>query len=153
MELLLSRDYKKDKYTIGRLYINSKFFCNTLEDKDRNLNSDMNESQIKGLKVYGETAIPIGTYTIDMNTISPKFKDRSWAKPYGGKIPRLLNVKGFEGVLIHTGNTAKDSLGCIIVGLNTKRGMVTNSTEYFHKLMKELLAAKLKGEKITITIK
>lgn len=153
MELLLSRDYKKDKYTIGRLYINGKFFCNTLEDKDRNLNSDMNESQIKGLKVYGETAIPIGTYTIDMNTISPKFKDRSWAKPYGGKLPRLLNVKGFEGILIHTGNTAKDSLGCIIVGLNTKKGMVTNSTEYFHKLMKILLTAKTKGEEIKITIK
>lgn len=153
MELRLSRDYKKDKYTIGRLYINGKFFCNAIEDKDRNLNSDMNESQIKGLKVYGETAIPIGTYTIDMNTVSPKFKDRSWAKPYGGKLPRLLNVKGFEGVLIHTGNTAKDSLGCIIVGLNTKRGMVTNSTEYFHKLMKELLAAKLRGEEIKITIK
>lgn len=153
MELLLSRDYKKDKYTIGRLYINGKFFCNTLEDRDRSLSDAMSESQIRSIKIYGETAIPIGTYTIDMNTISPKFKDRSWAKPYGGKIPRLLKVKGFSGVLIHPGNTAKDSLGCIIVGLNTKRGMVTNSTEYFHKLMKELLEAKLKGENVTITIK
>lgn len=152
MELRLSRDYKKDKYTIGRLYINGKFFCNTIEDKSRGLSSDMNESQIKILKVYGETAIPTGTYTIDMNTVSPKFKDRSWAKPYGGKIPRLLNVKGFEGVLIHTGNTAKDSLGCILLGLNTKKGMVTNSTEYFHVLMKELLRAKMLGETITITI-
>ena len=153
MELRLSRDYKKDKYTIGRLYINNKLFSNTIEDKDRGLSSDMNESQIKGLKVYGETAIPIGTYEIDMNTVSPKFKDKSWAKPYGGKIPRLLNVKGFSGVLIHPGNTSKDSLGCVLIGLNTKVGIVTNSTEYFHKLMKELLAAKLKGEKITITIK
>jgi hypothetical protein len=113
----------------------------------------MNESQIKGLKVYGETAIPIGTYTVDMNTVSPKFKDRAWAKPYGGKLPRLLKVPGYEGILIHLGNTAKDSLGCILVGLNTKVGMVTNSTEHFHKLMKELLAAKLKGEEIKITIK
>lgn len=153
MELVISRDYKKDNYTIGRLYINDKFFCNTLEDKDRNLSDSMSESQVKSIKIYGETAIPTGTYTIDMNTVSTKFKDRSWAKPYGGKLPRLLNVKGFEGILIHTGNTAKDSLGCIIVGLNTKRGMVTNSTEYFHKLMKELLAAKLKGEEIKITIK
>lgn len=152
MELFLERKYKKDKYTIGKLYIDGKFFSNSIEDKDRNLNSKMTEEQIKGLKVYGETAIPTGTYTIDMNTISPKFKDRSWAKPYGGKLPRLLNVKGFEGVLMHVGNTQKDSLGCILVGINTKKGMVTNSTEYFHKLMKELLSAKVKDEKITITI-
>lgn len=153
MELFLERKYKKDKYTIGKLYINGKYFSNTIEDKDRNLNSSMLEAQIKGLKVYGETAIPTGTYTIDMNTISPKFKDRSWAKPYGGKLPRLLNVKGFEGVLIHVGNTCQASSGCVLIGLNTKKGMVTNSTEYFHKLMKELLAAKLKGEEIKLTIK
>lgn len=153
MELFLERKYKKDNYTIGKLYIDGKYFSDVMEDKDRNLNSSMTEQQIKGLKVYGETAIPTGTYTIDMNTISPKFKDRSWAKPYGGKLPRLLNVKGFEGVLIHVGNIQKDSLGCILIGINTKKGMITNSTEYFHKLMKELLAAKLKGEEIKITIK
>ena len=153
MELFLERKYKKDKYTIGILSINGKFFSNTIEDKDRGLTSKMNESQIKGLKVYGETAIPIGTYTVDMNTVSPKFKDRAWAKPYGGKIPRLLNVKGFEGILLHPGNTADCSYGCVLMGLNTSKGRVTNSTEYFHKLMKELLAAKLKGEEIKITIK
>lgn len=153
MELFLERKYKKSNYTIGKLYINGKYFSNTIEDKNRGLTSNMPESQIKGLKVYGETAIPTGTYTIDMNTISPKFKDRSWAKPYGGKIPRLLNVKGFEGILLHPLNTAHDSLGCIGMGLNTSKGRITNSTEYFHKLMKELLAAKLKGEEIKITIK
>lgn len=153
MELFLERKYKKDKYTIGNLYINNKLFCNTCEDRDRGLTSDMNESQIKGLKVYGETAIPTGTYIIDLNTISPKFKDKSWAKPYSGKVPRLLNVKGFEGILLHPLNQASQSLGCIGMGLNTKIGMVTNSTEYFHKLMKELLAAKLKGEEIKLTIK
>lgn len=152
MELKLSRDYKKDTYTIGKLYINNKLFCNTLEDKARGLSSDMDEAEIKNLKVYGETAIPTGTYVIDLNTVSPKFKSRSWAKPYGGKIPRLLNVKGFEGILIHPLNTAKDSLGCIGVGLNTKKGMITNSTEYFHVLMKELLRAKTLGETITIKI-
>lgn len=153
MELLLSRDYKKDKYTIGRLYINGKLFCNSLEDTDRSLTSDMTIEQIKGLKVYGETAIPIGTYTIDINIISPKFKDRSWAKPYGGKVPRLLNVKGFEGILMHPGSSEKDSSGCILVGLNTIKGRLTNSTEYFHKIMKELLLAKARGEEIKITIK
>ena len=153
MELFLERKYKKSKYTIGNLYINNKLFSNALEDTDRSLTSDMELSDIKSLKVYGETAIPTGNYTIDMNTISPKFKDRSWAKPYGGKIPRLLDVKGFNGVLIHPGNSAKDSSACILIGLNTKVGMLTNSTEFFHKLMKELLGAKLKGEEIKITIK
>ena len=153
MELFLERKYKKNKYTVGNLYINNKFFSNTIEDKDRNHNSNMAKEQIKGIKVYGETAIPTGTYIIDMNTISPKFKDRSWAKPYGGKIPRLLDVKGFSGVLMHPGNSAKDSSACILIGLNTKVGMITNSTEYFHKLMKILLESKLKGENITITIK
>ena len=112
----------------------------------------MEESQIRSLKVYKETAIPTGTYIIDLNTISPKFKDRSWAKPYGGKVPRLLNVKGFDGVLIHPGSSAKDTSACLLIGLNTKVGMLTNSTEFFHKLMKVLLEAKLKGEEIKLTI-
>ena len=122
MELNLKRKYKDPKYTIGDLYINDKLFCNTIEDTDRGLKDSMTLTDIKAKKVYGQTAIPTGTYEIDMNTVSPKFKDRSWAKPYGGKLPRLLNVKGFEGILIHTGNTAKDSLGCILMGINTKKG-------------------------------
>ena len=112
----------------------------------------MSESEIKLKKVYSKTAIPTGTYEIIMNTISPKFKNRSWAKPYGGKLPRLLNVKGFEGVLIHVGNKPEDSLGCILVGKNNIKGQVTESTITFNKLMKELLQAHLKKEQITITL-
>lgn len=153
MELFLERKYKKSNYTIGNLYIDGTFFCNTIEDKDRDLNSNMTESQIRSKKIYGETAIPTGTYTIDMNTISPKFKTRSWAKPYGGRLPRLLDVKGFEGVLIHVGNTSKDSLGCVLVGENKVKGQVINSTITFNKLMKILLEASLEGETITLTIK
>lgn len=157
MELLLSRDYKKDKYTIGRLYINGKFFCNTLEDKDRNLNSDMNESQIKGLKVYGETAIPTGTYTIDMNTISPKFLKYSFYQDTcSGKVPRLQNVKGFEGILIHVADGPKGATlvqGCIGVGYNTIKGGLTEGKKVFTELYKQLLQANLRGEKIIITIK
>lgn len=153
MELFLERKHKKSNYTIGNLYIDGKLFCNTLEDKDRGLTCNMMETQIKSLKVYGETAIPTGSYTINMNTVSPKFKSRSWAKPHGGKLPRLLNVKGFEGVLIHVGNTIKDTLGCIIVGENKVKGQVINSTVTFNKLMKVLLEASLRGETITLTIK
>ena len=153
MELLVKRVAKKNEYTIGRLYIDSQYVCDTLEDVDRGLTQDMPLEEIKAKKVYGKTAIPTGTYEIDMNTISPKFQARSWAKPYGGKLPRLIGVKGFEGVLLHVGNTASDSSGCLLVGKNSIKGMVTDSTRTFHTLMsKYLLPAKLRGEKITITI-
>ena len=152
MNLKLVRKEKTSKYTIGDLYINDKFFCNTIEDVDRGLSDEMSEAEIKAKKVYGQTAIPTGTYTINMNTVSPKFKDRSWAKPFGGKLPRLLDVKGFDGVLAHCGNTEKDSLGCLIVGNHTMKGRVTESTVTFNKLMKELLQAHLKNEKINISI-
>lgn len=135
MKLLLKRIAKMEKYTIGKLYIDGKYFSDTLEDTDRNLTSTMSKDEIVKVKVYGKTAIPTGTYVVDMNTVSPKFKNRSWAKPYNGKIPRLVNVPGFEGVLIHPGNTAEDSLGCILVGKNTIKGMVTSSQTIFKTLM------------------
>lgn len=152
MELNLKRKYKDPKYTIGDLYINDKLFCNTIEDTDRGLKDSMTLTDIKAKKVYGQTAIPTGTYEIDMNTVSPKFKNRSWAKPYGGKLPRLIDVKGFDGVLIHVGNTAEDSLGCILVGKNTVKGKVNESTATFNKLMTLLLKAHLKGETINLII-
>ena len=152
MKITLQRKYKKSDYTIGKLFINDTYFCDTLEDKDRGLNSEMPESKIASNKIHGQTAIPTGEYIINMNTVSHKFKDRSWAKPFGGKLPRLLNVKGFEGILIHVGNTAKDSLGCILVGRNNVKGKVTESTATFNNLMRKLLQASLKNEQITINI-
>lgn len=153
MELKVKRKAFEKDYTIGKLYIDGVAFCDTLEDTDRGLTQDMPLEEIKNKKIYGKTAIPKGTYDIDMNTISPKFKDRSWAKPYGGKLPRLLNVPGYEGILIHPLNTAAESLGCIGVGKNSIKGMITDSTRTFHTLMsKFLLPAKVQGERITITI-
>lgn len=152
MKLKVKRIYKGEYYTIGKLYINERYFCDTIEDKDRQLDNNMPEPLIESMKVYGQTAIPTGTYLIDMNTISPKFKNRSWAKPYGGKLPRLIEVKGFEGILIHVGNTQHDSLGCIIIGQNKIKGKVINSTACFQKLMPILLKAHLTGEVITITV-
>lgn len=153
MEIIVKRIAKKATYTIGKLYVDGKYACDTIEDKDRGLTDDMPLELIKTKKVYGETAIPTGTYKLDMNTVSPKFKDRSWAKPYGGKVPRLLNVKGFEGILIHPLNKASESLGCVGVGKNTIVGMVTDSTNTFKMLMDNyLIPAKKRGESITITI-
>lgn len=148
MNIVIKRIAKKPKYTIGKLYIDGEFFCNTLEDTDRGLDSSMSLSEIKAKKVYGETAIPYGTYRVVTNVISPKFKDRTWAKPYEGKLPRLLNVPGFEGVLIHVGNSAEDSLGCVLLGKNTVVGKVVDSQTTFKAFMNKIKNQKL----ITLTI-
>ena len=152
MELKIDRRYKGTEYTIGSLYVDGSYFCDTLEDTDRGIDNSMSLADITKKKIYGKTAIPAGTYKIDMNTVSPKFKDRSWAKFCGGKLPRLLDVKGYEGVLIHVGNKAEDSLGCILVGDNKIKGQVINSTATFQELYNKLLKAKVKGEEITIDI-
>jgi hypothetical protein len=152
MKLLLRRIFKGPRYTIGKLFINGVYECDTLEDQDRGLTSQMSLEEIKAKKVYGVTAIPTGTYSINMTTVSPKFKDRAWAKPYKGILPRLENVKGYEGVLIHVGNKAEDTLGCILVGENKVKGQVINSTAAFYELMTVLLKAKSIGESIELTI-
>ena len=153
MRLTLRRIAKKETYTIGRLYVDGIYVCDTVEDKDRGLKSHHPREQISKVKVYGETAIPMGTYTIDMDKVSPKFSNRSWAKPYSGKIPRLLSVPGFESILIHPGNTAASSLGCILVGINDKVGRVSDSQRTFKRLMDDyLVPAHERGDTITITI-
>lgn len=152
MKLKLIRKYKTKNYCIGHLYVNGIYECDTLEDTDRGLTEDSPLSEIQSKKVYGETAIPTGTYKIDMNTVSPKFKDRSWAKFCGGKLPRLIDVPGYSGVLIHVGNKPADTLGCILVGDNKIKGQVINSTSAFQELYSLMLKAKIAGEEITVTI-
>ena len=153
MNLKLDRRWKKATYTIGILYVDGVRFSETLEDRDRGLFQGDTLAQIKSLKVYGETAIPIGKYTVAMDILSPKYSAVKWYKDLcGGKMPRLLDVPGFEGILIHPGNTALDSYGCILVGRNTKVGQVTESKATFTKLYKKMKAAHDRGEKITITI-
>lgn len=134
MQIEVRRVAKKDTYTIGRLSVDGKYFCDTLEDADRGLTQGMSTLEISKRKVYGKTAIPTGTYKVTLDVVSPKFRSRPWAKFCGGKIPRLLNVPGFDGVLIHVGNSDSDTLGCILVGFNKLVGKLTNSTETFRKL-------------------
>ena len=153
MKLVLNRKFKGQSYTIGDLYINDALFCNTLEDKDRELNDNMTLQQIQQIKRPTITAIPTGTYKIAMDIVSPRFQSNQFYKSVcEGKLPRLLNVKGFEGVLIHCGNTDKDSAGCILVGENKVQGQVLNSRATFEKLYKVLKEANDKGEDITIQI-
>lgn len=152
MELLLERKYKKSEYTIGRLYIDGKFFCNTMEDTDRGLTQTTPINDIRRIKVYSRTAIPTGTYKITLDVVSPKYSSRQQYKAIDGKLPRLLDVPGFEGILIHIGNTHVDTSGCILVGHNKARGQVVNSTSTFNELYSLLLDRKKKGEEIFIKI-
>lgn len=141
MKLLLKRIAKKDTYTIGRLYIDDVYFCDTLEDKDRGLTQSMQPSQIQKTKVYGKTAIPTGEYLVTI-TYSNRFKKL---------MPLINNVPGFSGIRIHVGNTDKDSDGCILVGKNKIVGKVIESKNTYQKLYQILSEANNK-EKIYIKI-
>ena len=106
MIVSVKRTFKGAEYTIGKLYIDGHYLCDTLEDTVRN-----------GIKIAGKTAIPAGKYKVK-KTMSPRFKKI---------LPEILNVPGFSGVRIHNGNTADDSSGCVLLGLNKVKGTVLDS--------------------------
>lgn len=138
MKIKLVRIAFKETYTIGKLYVDGKYVCDTIEDKDRGLDNSMTVNEILRRKIKGQTAIPTGHYNIEI-TYSPKFKRM---------MPLLLGVKGFSGIRIHSGNTSKDTEGCLLVGKNTQVGMVTESRNTYQRLF-----AMMQGEKnITIDI-
>lgn len=155
MKILIDRKWKKEDYTIGKLYIDGVFFSNTLEDRDRGLTSTMSIEKIKKKKKAGDTAIPTGIYKVRMDIPSPRFSKSNWyiKNCNEAKMPRLKDVPGYDGVLVHCGNTAKDTEGCILVGKNDVKGMVTKSKDYFLKLYNIMYTAYKKGESIEITIK
>ena len=131
MNLFLQRIAQTPEYAIGRLYIDEKFFCHTLEDA------------VREEKIAGKTAIPEGSYQVIVNR-SPKFKR---------DLPLLLDVPNFEGIRIHRGNTAKDTSGCILVGENKVKGKVINSTKY-ETLLNAILKREMQsGSNISITVR
>lgn len=153
MTLGLIRIYNCPTYSIGKLYVNGEYLCDVVEDYDRGLEQTMPLAEIKKRKVYRLTAIPTGTYRVTMDVQSPKFAQYEYYKKFcNGFLPRILNVPGYDGILIHCGSSAGSSAGCIIVGYNTIKGKVTNSRKAWEKLMKHLLKAKKEREKIEITI-
>lgn len=142
MEFLLKRIARKDTYTIGRLFIDGVRFCDTLEDKDRGLQQSLPLSVNVAKKKKGATAIPVGCYRVTLDVKSPRFSKVAQYAFCGGYLPRLINVPAFDGVLMHIGNTAKNTEGCILLGKNTKVGMVTDSTATFKRLYEVLKGAK-----------
>ena len=141
MKLLVKRKFLGKNYTIGALYIDGKYFCDTLEDRvidvDQSGKFDGDEK-----KISGKSAIPYGEYKVVINR-SPKFKR---------ELPRLIDVPHFEGILIHRGNSASDTSGCILVGENSIRGRLSNSSIYEDILVMECKAALKRGEEINIKI-
>lgn len=143
MRLRIDRVARRPAYTIGRLYVEGAYLCDTLEDTVR----------ARGVKVYARTAIPAGEYRVRMDVRSPRFGSRPQYRKYGGRLPRLVGVPGFEGILIHPGNTAEDTAGCILVGENKLVGRLTNSLITFDKLWHILESARLRGEEITVSVR
>lgn len=148
MEIRIDRAWKKSDYTISRVYVDGvrfgdgKNYCNALEDKDRGLTSSMSVDEILAKKLYGMTAIPTGRYEVRIS-YSPRFRR---------DMPILIAVPGFTGIRIHSGNSAKDSYGCILIGRNDKVGWISNSRYWTNLLQKKIQSALDKGEKVFITI-
>lgn len=143
MEILIHRKWLKPTYTISKVYVDGKDFgCNCLEDTDRSLTSTMTASDISKIKVKGTTAIPIGTYNVTY-TYSPRFKKY---------LPLLNGVPGFEGIRIHSGNTADDTEGCLLFGKNTVIGRITDSRTWTNKIIALIKSTIDKGEKVYIKI-
>lgn len=148
MEIKIDRRYKKDSYTISNVYVDGKRFgdgthyCSCLEDKDRGLRQDMDLSTIRFMKKPHITAIPSGKYRVEI-TYSPKFKKN---------LPLIENVKGFEGIRMHSGNTENDTDGCLLFGWNGQKGKVLNSKYWCDKLFAKIDAEQKKGLQVWLTI-
>ena len=132
LEIVLWRTHFTNEGTLGMLFINGSFFCHTLEPRARPLGAR---------KVPGKTAIPTGTYQLRLDRISPRFshfKRYPWARVWGGKMPYLCNVPGFQAILIHVGNTPNDTKGCILVGEAKTADFIFHSVTTFRRLMQRL---------------
>jgi len=130
MELLLKRTTRTDKSTIGELFVNGVFECYTLEDIEREV------------KIKGQTAIPKGVYKVGVS-MSNRFKR---------EMPILFDVKGFEGVRIHSGNTAEQTEGCILVGQTKSFNMISGSRLAYSELFEKIKEVVSQKKQVILTI-
>ena len=143
MEIEVRRTEFYPECTHGKLYIDDEYLCDTLEDQDRDFNRDGDITDKGEGKVYGQTAIPRGRYELVLK-VSARF---------GKTLPTILNVPGFTGVLIHSGNTPEETKGCILLGARQKRGRVMNSRFFMLRFMEIVKPAFEEGEKIYLSVK
>lgn len=140
MHLTLTRIARRPDYTIGRLDFDGRHLCDTLEPTDRDLSAAMNPADILRRKVRGRTAIPTGTYRLDLTTFSPRFGHQPfYDHTCRGRLPTLQSVPGFERILLHAGNAPADTQGCILLGSNTTPGRLTASRQACEHLYHLLL--------------
>ena len=131
MDLLLIRRWFSENSVVGTLYLENLFEAYTLEDVEREV------------KVHNRTAIPRGKYRVVLD----------WSNRFQKIMPHILDVSGFEGIRIHSGNTAADTSGCILVGLRREADSLGESRIAFNRLFMKMEIAKRKGESILINIR
>jgi hypothetical protein len=139
MKLELIRKIRNEQVTIGELYINGKYFSDTLEDVDRGLTEDDNIAKINKIKIMGRTAIPTGTYYLVMD-MSSRFKKI---------MPHILDVPGFQGIRIHAGNTDKDTEGCPLLGTYNNDGLTLRNS----RVSVDAFYSRMNNNKEVVTIK
>lgn len=136
MQIEVRRLYLRENFTVGEIYVDGKFFSGSLEDRVRP----------HGIKVYGETAIPAGTYKTEWR----------WSKKFGRDTCYLSHVANFDGVTLHGGNKADDSLGCIIVGhrVDPEKGTIPEgaSGPAAKLLYAQMLAARKANDLISVIV-
>lgn len=143
MTIRIDRKWKKAEYTISRVYINGRYLgCNALEDTDRGLLQAMQIAEIQKRKIKGKTAIPRGYYDVKI----------TWSEKYQRNMPLVVDVPGFSGIRLHSGNSAKDTEGCILFGKNDKVGWISDSRYWTDKIYRLIDTALAKGEKITLIV-
>lgn len=130
MEILVKRLYKKADYTIGKMYIDGEYFCDTLEDTDRELAQGMALSTLKEMKEFGRTAIPTGEYVLTI----------TYSNRFAKMMPLINDVSAFSGVRIHPLNTSKETEGCIGVGIcdDPNKDWIRDSRKTYNELMRIL---------------
>ena len=155
MNIKVQRTARKSTYTIGKVYIDGKYFCDSLEDTDRGVTQVMPFTPTGGAKgywvtpdhgiiekVYGKTAIPTGRYDVC---------SYYWEK-HACYVPMLLRVPGFTGILMHNGMTADHSEGCVLLGKNNIIGRLDGDRVYMDALAARVMACEKRGEKVTVEI-
>lgn len=145
MKLLVNRDVKASTFTLGTFTVDGKHLGYTCEDTDRTLEDDKNgdgNPVDPGEKVYGETAIPRGTYKVEL----------SFSHRFQKVMPEILNVPQFSGVRIHGGNRSKDTLGCILLGAQRLQDGVANCAGVNTRLIELIQQAEDRGEEVWITV-
>lgn len=152
MKIIIDRVYKYPKYTVGEVYVNGNFYCYSMEDTDRGLHVDMPMRYLRERKVYGETAIPCGTYEVIID-YSPKFKRYMPHVMYRNEEDKLVEVPSFSGIRLHPLNTAEDSLGCIGFGDWQGSNRIVNSKAYTAMLTDKIQKARNKKEKVILEIR